>query len=173
MKEPDISDMRDIYDIKSIEPEARIFSDYLIYILIALVVAVIVYFVYRYLKTHEVRNVFRKKKKLHEEIDPAKQLLVELMILRKSKYWLSNEKKLHFSVLSDAVRRYIGLRYSFDANDMTTAEIDEMLGGKKSTLREECISLLKQADLVKFAKYFPSDAECSESISAAEKLVSR
>jgi hypothetical protein len=67
--------------------------------------------------------------------------------------------------VSDAVREYLGARYGFDGLESTTDEVVERLretklGGITAT---EVAALLKESDLVKFAKA-PIDGEAAESL---------
>lgn len=168
--QPNISDMKDIYDIKGIEKEQKTISDYLIYILIAVVVCAEAYYIYKYIKANGLPDIFRRKKKLQEG-DPERMYMADLESLRKRKLWLAGDVKLHFSLLSDSLRRFLEARYSFDAVEMTTAEIEDELEKKKNPHSENILSVLKQSDLVKFAKIIPTAEECSNSIAEAEKLI--
>jgi hypothetical protein len=77
--------------------------------------------------------------------------------------------------VSDIVRRYLGDRYGYDGLESTTREA---LGA----LRRVAIPLevvlqiqefMQDADLVKFARRTPTEAECASAIERAEALVSR
>jgi hypothetical protein len=77
--------------------------------------------------------------------------------------------------VSDIVRRYLGDRYGYDGLESTTREA---LG----SLRRVAIPLevlmqiqefMQDADLVKFARRAPTEAECSSALERAESIVSR
>lgn len=77
--------------------------------------------------------------------------------------------------VSDIVRRYLGDRYGYDGLESTTREA-------LSSLRRVAIPLevlveiqdfMQDADLVKFARRSPTEAECNSAIERAESIVSR
>jgi hypothetical protein len=82
--------------------------------------------------------------------------------------------KEYYIRLSDIVRRYLENRFSFRAPEMTTEEFLETLR-ESSLLSVEHKSLLREflshCDMVKFAKYGPTDLEMLDSFQAAERLV--
>lgn len=81
----------------------------------------------------------------------------------------------HFDRVSDIVRRYLGDRYGFDGLECTTRE---MLGELRATtprivVLDEIERFLRQADLVKFARLTPNEAECTTALGEAEQIVER
>ena len=81
----------------------------------------------------------------------------------------------HFDRVSDIVRRYLGDRYGFDGLESTTRE---MLGELRRTtpripVLDECERFLRQADLVKFARLTPTEAECATAVAEAELIIER
>jgi hypothetical protein len=81
----------------------------------------------------------------------------------------------HFDRVSDILRRYLGDRYGFDGLECTTRE---MLGElRRATPRivvlDEIERFLRQADLVKFARLTPTEAECSGALADAEVIIER
>ena len=81
----------------------------------------------------------------------------------------------HFDRVSDIVRRYLGDRYGFDGLESTTRE---MLGELRATtprisMLDEIERFLRQADLVKFARLTPTEAECETALSRGEEIVRR
>jgi hypothetical protein len=81
----------------------------------------------------------------------------------------------HFDRVSDAVRRYLGARYGFDGLETTTREAMSAL--RRVTPRIGVLTdvevFLENADLVKFAKLAPAEAECDAALGRAEELVRR
>lgn len=77
--------------------------------------------------------------------------------------------------LSEIVRRYLGERFAFNAIDLTTPELLAALR------RLEAVGLdyggfeafCREADLVKFARLEPTDAECVGALDAARSFVER
>jgi hypothetical protein len=81
----------------------------------------------------------------------------------------------HFDRVSDILRRYLGDRYGFDGLECTTREVLGEL--RRATPRivvlDEIERFLRQADLVKFARLTPTEAECSGALADAEAIVER
>ena len=80
-----------------------------------------------------------------------------LTALYNQKLWQNNKHKLYYSSLSDILRTYLAGAFEVGAMEMTTDEIVEAL--KKITLPEKArmdlVAVLRDADLVKFAKAMP------------------
>jgi hypothetical protein len=81
----------------------------------------------------------------------------------------------HFDRVSDIVRRYLGDRYGFDGLECTTRE---MLGELRATtpripVLDESERFLRHADLVKFARLTPTEAECAAAVADAELIIER
>lgn len=81
----------------------------------------------------------------------------------------------HFDRVSDAIRRYLGARYGFDGLETTTHEALHALKNvvPKIVVFGDIESFLQTADLVKFAKLVPTEAECYSTLARAEELVRR
>lgn len=83
--------------------------------------------------------------------------------------------KDYYDAVSDVVRRYLGGVRGFDAIEMTTDEILARL--RRSPLPGvtfvEVENLLRECDLVKFARYVPAHEESDEILAAARSLVER
>jgi hypothetical protein len=81
----------------------------------------------------------------------------------------------HFDRVSDAVRRYLGARYGFDGLETTTREA--LVALRRVTPRipvlGEVEEFLQEADLVKFAKLSPAEAECTAALARGEEIVRR
>ena len=92
---------------------------------------------------------------------------------RGSRYWAPEKQKILYSGITDTLREYIDARFGFDAPEMTTAEIFDVLKDKDipSDLYEETKELFETADLVKFAKAFASDEENAAALPAAVRFV--
>jgi hypothetical protein len=79
----------------------------------------------------------------------------------------------HFDRVSDTVRKYLGARYGFDGLETTTKEMMNELHQKHvdvGTLSTVEV-FLRDADLVKFAKRTPTEAECVLVLDQAEGFV--
>ncbi len=74
---------------------------------------------------------------------------------------------------SDALREYLGGRYDFQGLESTTDEVVARMKNARlqSISLNEIIALLGDADLVKFAKALPDQAQCERMIEGAERIV--
>lgn len=146
-----------MYPIKAIQREPFTFQDFKKYLwwLIAalLLVALILY--------------LRSRKKTPEELEaaipPYDLALLRLKELDAKELWQKNKIKQYYVELTDIVRNYIERELSIPALESTTEELIETMidFNSSSTLDipKETIDtlnqLLKDADLVKFAKFKP------------------
>jgi hypothetical protein len=115
----------------------------------------------------------RKKPQKEEEIvytSPIEKATSLLQSLEKKELWQKGEVKIYYSELTDIVRNYIEEEIQIPAMESTTSELVLSLKNvakqKKLKLSQETLSnlekVLKQADLVKFAKVKPLDFEIEE-----------
>ena len=97
--------------------------------------------------------------------------LTELTRIEKMNLLRSGEFKTYYSLVTDAVRRYLDARFGVDAMDRTTAELLDELDERGRRV-DKLDDLLNEADLVKFAKQVPAvDAGMSAMSSAREIVV--
>ena len=163
-----------MFDIKNIAP-AKANNDWiwdLIFFILAL--ALIATAIYWYVKKYQ-------KKKIEEEVykTPIERATNLLNILEKKELWQHGEIKAYYSELTDIARNYIEEAIDIPAMESTTAELIEGLRvaslKKKMGLSQETIEnlekVLKQADLVKFAKSKPLDYEIAEDRKKIEKSI--
>ena len=157
-------------DIRDIKGPMDIPSGTVFYIIagIAFAVLLLAFFLRIFLKNRKDRKPFAPPKLPHEI---AYERLEEL----KNKNLISAGKVKEFYVeLSDIARRYLEARFFLRAPEMTT---EEFLARMKSAveLKAEHKGLLKEflshCDLVKFAKYGPSEKELESSFGSAVKFV--
>jgi len=163
-----------MYDIKDIVPANEGIGDWWKYLLILLLIAGIGAFIYWYIKK-------RQKKKIEEEIykTPIEKATSLLNNLEKKELWQQGEIKEYYSQLTDIVRNYIEEAIEIPAMESTTSELIEGLKiasqKKKMKLSQETIDnlfvVLKQADLVKFAKSKPLDFEITEDRKKIERSI--
>lgn len=155
-----------MYDIKNIIPVKSDFGNWWIYLLILLGLAVIGYFVYRFVKKKKTEE----KPVVIEFKSPIEKATSLLQQLEKKELWQKGEIKNYYSELTDIARNYIEEEIQIPAMESTTSEL--ILGlrnaakQKKLKLSAETVEnlekVLKQADLVKFAKVKPLDFEIEE-----------
>lgn len=84
--------------------------------------------------------------------------------LHNQKLWQNNRHKQYYSGLTDILRTYIAGRWGIGAMEMTSDEIIEVMRAEElpDKARMDLTTILRDADLVKFAKATP-EAEQNES----------
>ena len=155
-----------MYDIKNIIPVKSEFGNWWIYLLIVIALAVIGFFIYRLIKKKKTEE----KPVVIEFKSPIEKATSLLQQLEKKELWQKGEIKNYYSELTDIARNYIEEEIQIPAMESTTSEL--ILGlrnaakQKKLKLSAETVEnlekVLKQADLVKFAKVKPLDFEIEE-----------
>jgi len=163
-----------MYDIKPIAEVTSSKSWIWKLILALLILGGIGAFVYWYLK-------IRQTKKIEEELykTPIEKATSLLNSLEKKELWQKGEIKAYYSELTDIARTYIEEAIEIPAMESTTSELIEGLRKaslkKKMKLSQETIEnlerVLKQADLVKFAKSKPLDFEITEDRKKIESAI--
>jgi hypothetical protein len=163
-----------MYDIKDIVPVNEGIGDWWKYLLALVLLAGIGALIYWYIKK-------RQKEKIEEEIykTPIEKATTLLNNLEKKELWQHGEVKAYYSELTDIVRIYIEEAIEIPAMESTTTELIEGLKvasqKKKMKLSKETIDnlfvVLKQADLVKFAKSKPMDFEITEDRKKIERAI--
>ena len=89
--------------------------------------------------------------------------IAALEALHHQKLWQNNKHKLYYSLLTEILRTYIAGRWGVSAMEMTS---DEIIAAMRSVelpdkARMDLTAILRDADLVKFAKFAP-EAEQNE-----------
>lgn len=163
-----------MFDIKDIAPADNPIGDWWKYLLIIALIAGIGAFIYWFIKK-------RQEKKLQEEVykTPIEKATTLLDTLEKKELWQKGEVKAYYSELTDIARNYIEEAIEIPAMESTTSELIHGLRAasvkKKMTLSQEIIEnlerVLKQADLVKFAKSKPLDFEITEDRNKIQKAI--
>lgn len=159
------------YDIKGQITYPVTFKEVLPWILLGLGVIVVIYLLYRYIKYRKENRDFFGKPIVKDP--PHIIALRELEKLRMQKLWQSGKEKQFYTGIADTLREYIEARYAVSAMEKTTTEIMESLSDKQVESRayNELNGLFKLADLVKFAKYTPLEAENEEAVPIAVRFV--
>ena len=131
-------------------------TGYIKWTLVALLaLAALAYAAKRILKRYGKRfsDMFRPAPPL----PPHEAALAALEKLRAQRLWQEGKHKLYYSALTDILRTYIAGRYGVSAMEMTSDEIVEAMRGvdlpRKSAM--DLAQILREADLVKFAKAAP------------------
>jgi hypothetical protein len=154
-----------MFDIKSIET-VKEQSSWWIYVLLVLVlIGLIVLGIWFYKK-------YKNRPKQEEVVykSPIEKATSLLQSLESRELWQNGEVKEYYSQLTDIVRNYIEEEIQIPAMESTTSELilslKKTASQKKMKLSPETLKnlekVLKQADLVKFAKVKPLDFEIEE-----------
>lgn len=163
-----------MFDIKDIAPAENSIGDWWKYLLLLVLIIGTGALIYWYVKK-------RQKKQIEEEIfkTPIEKATGLLNTLEKKELWQKGEIKAYYSELTDIARNYIEEAIEIPAMESTTSELIEGLKAasvkKKMALSKETIEnlekVLKQADLVKFAKSKPMDFEITEDRNKIQKSI--
>lgn len=163
-----------MYDIKDIVPVKGAIGDWWRYLLALLLIAAAGYFLYTFIKKRQLRKL--------EELTfktPIEKATMLLSTLEKKELWQKGEVKTYYSELTDIARNYIEETIHIPAMESTTSELIAGLRAasakQKMTLTPETVEnlerVLRQADLVKFAKSKPLDYEITEDRNKIEKVI--
>lgn len=155
-----------MYDIKGIAQVEKPLGSWWIYVLILLGIAVAGFLIYSYIRKRQ------SEPKVVQEIfaSPIEKATTLLQQLESKELWQKGEIKNYYSELTDIARNYIEEEIHIPAMESTTSELIEGLrrAAKQQKLKlsnetvENLEKVLKQADLVKFAKVKPLDFEIEE-----------
>ena len=160
-------------EIKDIKPPIRLF-DYLfiIYILIAIIVLVIGYFIYRkYFKNKPQTEI----KPIAEKIPLHQLTLRKLEQLDKEELWQKGFVKDYHSKITDIIREYFEKQFGLPALERTTTESLKLLSKHPQGIKVIDITsqFLSNADLVKFAKFTPLENVNREMMTQAKDIVKK
>lgn len=163
-----------MYHIKEIQNEPYLFSDYLNYfwglLVLLAVIGVILYFVLRDKPTEE---------EIISRIPPFDAAKMRLKELDQKELISQNKIKPYYVELTDIVRTFIEREMNIPALESTTDELMETIidfnGSSHLNIPSETLfklkKLLKEADLVKFAKSKPLQNEIALHREDAEGII--
>lgn len=155
-----------MYDIKNIIQVDKPIGNWWIYVLILIAIGGIGYLVYYFIKKKQAEP----KPEIVIFTSPIEKATTLLLQLETKELWQKGEIKDYYSKLTDIARNYIEEEIKIPAMESTTSELIEGLRNaarqKKLKLSNETVEnlekVLKQADLVKFAKSIPVQFEIEE-----------
>jgi hypothetical protein len=155
-----------MYDIKDIAQVESPLGTWWIYILIFFAIGIAGYFIYQFIKKRQNQP----KAEVIVFKSPIEKATTLLQQLENKELWQKGEIKDYYSELTDIARNYIEEEINIPAMESTTSELINGLRKaakqKKLKLSNETVEnlekVLKQADLVKFAKVKPLDFEIEE-----------
>ncbi|MFH6934333.1 hypothetical protein [Flavobacterium sp. FlaQc-30] len=163
-----------MYDIKDISTVDNGIGDWWKYVLALIIILGIGAFVYWYVKKHQ-------KKKIEEEVykTPIEKATSLLNNLEQKELVQKGEIKEYYSELTDIARNYIEEAIHIPAMESTTSELIQAIRTastkKKMALTPETVEnlerVLRQADLVKFAKSKPLDFEITDDRNKIQKVI--
>nr|WP_294927650.1 hypothetical protein [uncultured Flavobacterium sp.] len=163
-----------MYDIKDITIVENGIGDWWKYVLALVIILGTGAFVYWFIKK-------RQQKKIEEEVykTPIEKATSLLNNLEKKELWQKGEIKEYYSELTDIARNYIEEAIHIPAMESTTSELIQGLKSastkKKMSLTPETVEnlerVLRQADLVKFAKSKPLEFEITEDRNKIQKAI--
>lgn len=155
-----------MYDIKNIIPVEKPIGNWWIYLLLFFGIVGIGLIIYYFIKKRQSRP----KEEIIIFKSPIEKATSLLQQLERKELWQKGEIKNYYSELTDIARNYIEEEIQIPAMESTTSEL--ILGlrnaakQKKLKLSNETVEnlekVLKQADLVKFAKSIPLEHEIEE-----------
>ena len=114
-----------------------------------------------------VRHLHKRGKSISYLFKPAPPLPAHIVAiealekLHNEKLWQNNKHKLYYSSLSDILRTYLAGRFEVGAMEMSTDEIADALRNLEIEQKQkmDLLAILRDADLVKFAKATPEAEE--------------
>jgi len=146
---------KDATDIRDIKGPVGLPVDWRPYLLwggSALAAVAIVVLIILYLK--KFRPAALERARLAPPMPPHKRALEELDRIEAMGLVEEGRFDLYYDLVTDALRRYVGARYNFNAIDMTTEEVVTALDGRlrRLDLADSVGAMLRESDLVKFAR---------------------
>jgi hypothetical protein len=164
-----------LFDIKPIAESEFQLSNFWKYFLILLLILGLGALTYWLIKKYKNKQV----EEIEELKSPIERATILLKNLEKKELWQKGAVKEYYSELTDIARNYIEEAIEIPAMESTTSELIIALRAasikKKMTVSVETLEnlerVLKQADLVKFAKSRPVDFEIAEDQNKIEKAI--
>jgi hypothetical protein len=167
-----------MFPIKAIQSEPFTFDDFKPYIKWILLALFLIIGLIYYLKTRKKKEVVEKQ--LVPTIPAFEEALAKLKELDEKLLWQNNKIKQYYTELTDILQNYLGRDVEIPTLELTSSEIIDLvetqnnsrkLGIEKDTFKLLEL-LLKNADLVKFAKSKPLSHEIEDDRRLAEKIIS-
>lgn len=137
-------------------------SGYVSWTIIAIIILVLLFLIAKRILAHYGKS-FSDIFKPAPPLPPHEIALRDLKKLHSERLWQEDKHKLYYSGLTDILRAYIAGQFGVGALEMTSDEIIEAMRGVEIPQKQkmDLTELLRDADLVKFAKAMP-EAEANE-----------
>ena len=134
-----------------------------------------VYLAIKLFKKYRYRKLHPEPRAVPEIIRTPEEMALEFLEKLKEKALIEKGEFKQFHIeISDIIRGYVEGQFNIPALESTTSELIQAFKQKR-VIEENYITLLRRflevCDLVKFAKYTPSNEECAEIFSEAYNLV--
>jgi hypothetical protein len=106
-------------------------------------------------------------------IPPHEEAIRDLIALKDKRYPARGMLKEFYTEFSLIMRRYLERRYEFPALETTTFDLERELEDSRypGVLNERLLPTLREADLVKFAKFEPDYSRCDTLVELGFELV--
>jgi hypothetical protein len=168
-----------LFPIKAIQKPSITFKDYAkaywIWVLVAIFWIALVWYIFFRKRESEDEKIAR----LVAKIPPYELAVQQLHALDEKQLWQNNKIKAYYTELTDIIRDYLGKDIHIPTLELTTDEIIELINvqneskniGISSHIISEIEALLKNADLVKFAKSKPLANEIESDRHSAENII--
>jgi hypothetical protein len=167
-----VSTAEEIKDVKSPVLIAYNWLMLLLWIAIALVVLIIVRYIYKKYKQKHAEKPGEKKVII---IPPHIKALRALENLEAEQLWQKGKIKEYHSRITEIIRTYFEERFELFALELTTTETMQNLKNIKESeiIHNITYNFLSNADLVKFAKFQPVESVNEEMMKQANEIVQK
>ena len=153
----DVSQMKDVHDIKPVEEVPFNLLDWLpdywwAWLLALLLIGAGIWAYRKYYK-----KGINPLKPSRKRLPPYEEAMINLQNLKAAQLWQRGQEKEYFTGLTDILRVYIDRRVDINAVEMTSSQIIETLKRNDETkaVNEQLEMILEVADIVKFANARP------------------
>lgn len=164
------SDLADMAEIKDIHREPTHWTDFKHWIIASLVFAFLLTAFFAWWAWKNRRN----KANISAGALPAHERALRAFAeLEKAARWQRGDIKGYYAALTDILRQYLAARYRIPAPELSSYEIVRALDKQQIApeLLTQTETLLREADLAKFAKAIPPEAWHTEALTLARNLV--
>lgn len=147
--------------IMAIRPAALPSSLLLKYILYAVAGLLLLAFIIWYI----IKTIRKNKRRLPaapmQKLQPHEKALQQLVETEKKAMWQKGDEKLYYTTITDTLRTYLEEQFGIDCFEKTSAEIIQQVKRQRilNPYRQVLRELFQLADLVKFAKAKPTEAD--------------
>ncbi len=147
------------------------FRYWLLALLILILLSLLGYYLYK-----KYKQAKQSRPTLEPQLEPHELALERLEQLRERKLYQQGKYKEFYSELSEILRQYVEQRYHINALELTTSELELLLKAAQlfdQDLYQGYMRVLKNADLVKFAKYIPHNTICQADLDFAFEFIEK